>query len=103
MLIQRTILDRLTVNRDGVVEVQFSIVVENNGIELASAPHSLLVEPGRLIASALADTNKALADMGYLAIESTSVQRVTELVAAAHTPAVVTDYQAKRLAERRSP
>ncbi len=88
MLTERKIVDRIQVERDGPMLVSFVTLVERAGVPIGEAEqHTLLLEPGADLALKLTGEPFTL--------DPKTVTALGGVVAAVHTPEVVTAWQKK--------
>lgn len=93
MLLQKTILNQIEITQNGTIQVRFALVVENNGVTVASKFHRTAIIPGGDIQAQIDSVNQHLAQMGEMPVDAASVDRIMAFSTVAWTPEVVAAYR----------
>lgn len=83
MLVQKTILDQIEITSNGTMQVRLALLVENNGMVVASKYHRTSIPPGGDIAGQMDHVNQHLAAMREMPVDAVSIARIAAFAATA--------------------
>jgi hypothetical protein len=96
----KTAFSQLEVTVNGTVQLRLAKQIVVNGSILSQEWHRTAFPPGGDVDARVALVNDHLGKMGYGPISSEDTARIKSLIAAAHTPDIVTAYQEQVAAEQ---
>jgi hypothetical protein len=84
MITKRTIIDQLEISRDGVIQMRFAKLIEDDGVELARGLHRAALAPGADLGQLIAAVNENLDQLGAGRIDLDDLAIMPALVALVH-------------------
>lgn len=98
MIEKKTVIDRIEVDRAGVVGIRFGLLLVENGVEIDCKWHRTAIEPGGSVDAQIAAVDAHLQSMGKATVEKSggSVDRLKSIVTVVHTDEVKAAHAAER-------
>jgi len=96
MLEKRTVVDRIEVDRDGVMCIRLTKEVLEDGNIIASTYHRTLIEPGASIDDQMATVNADLVGLNAAEATASDIGRLKAVAATVHTDTVIAAYEQER-------
>jgi hypothetical protein len=104
MIEKKTIVDQIEVTRSGHVQVRLALLLVEDGVEISSRWHRVVVEPGGDVDAAIAAVNADITKRETLKappVETDKVPLLKGICKLAHSPEVVKQYKASVLAAQK--
>lgn len=100
MISKRTVLDRMEIDRNGVIGVRLAKeVIDDDGTVLASDFHRTMLPPGLDIDTQMAVVNQHLQQMNCAPVEADELQRIKAVAPIVWTDDVKAAYAARQQAQ----